>query len=353
MPESLHLLVYIFIGILTVVLLLIFAVLFYSFYLYRELQHRRFWAVLIDRKVSKAIVHGIHDSATSPQFAKVSRQSGFRGFFLEMLVSSEKKFSGLAQGEIRGIFHSYHLEKEAYKKLSQKKPYLIAGGIQELTAMNVEEAIPQISVFVNHPSPQVFQEARYAMAAFRGFEGLQFLDNISNRISDWQQLRLLLSITHIPEGSESTVLRWLGSPNSSVVIFTLSLLRKFQLLSHYPTVWNLLDHPNEDVRGKAVQTLQCLENTSTMVDLIDVFPNQPLLVQLEVLKAMKRSRDQRCVPFLQNLLLHYENIAIKIGASETLFALGHEAYLKKLAESDSSSGHLIKIIKHALQERVC
>lgn len=352
MPESLHFLLYIFIGILSVVVLLIIAVLLYSFHQYRELKHRRIWAELIDKKVSEAIVYG-QDSAANPQFDMVSKMSDFRDFFLEKLVSSEKKFSGIAQGEIQGLFNTYDLEKEAYKKLSQRKPYLIAGGIQELTAMNVEEAIPQISAFVNHPSPQVFQEARYAMAAFRGFEGLQFLDYISNRISDWQQLRLLLSITYIPEDSENTVLTWLGSPNSSVVIFTLSLLRKFQLLSYYPTVWNLLDHPDEEVRGRAVQTLQCLENDSTMVDLIDIFPNQPLLVQLEVLKAMKRSRDQRCVSFLQSLLLQNENIAIKIGASETLFALGHEVYLKKLAESESSSGHLIKIIKHALQERVC
>ena len=352
MPDSLHFLLYIFIGILSVVVLLIIAVLLYSFHQYRELTHRRIWAELIDRKVSEAIVYG-QNSAANPQFDRVSEKSDFRDFFLEKLVSSEKKFSGLAQGEIKGLFKTYDLKKEAYKKLSQRKPYLIAGGIQELTAMNVEEAIPKISVFVNHPSPQVFQEARYAMATFRGFEGLQFLDYISNRISDWQQLRLLLSIPYIPAGSENTILAWLGSSNSSVVIFTLSLLRKFQLLSYYPTVWTLLDHPEEDVRGKAVQTLQCLENDTTMVDLIAVFPNQPLQVQLEVLKAMKRSRDQRCVPFLQNLLLHNENVAVKIGAAETLFALGHEVYLKKLAESESSSGPLIQIIKHALQESVC
>ncbi|MBW8361466.1 MAG: HEAT repeat domain-containing protein [Kaistella sp.] len=353
MPDSLHLLLYIFIGILVVVFLLIIAVLMYSFHQYKELRHRAIWSEIIDNKVSEAIVFGKDDKPADPHFDTFSEKARFRGFFLEKLVSSETKFSGLAQGEIKGLFSSYNLKKEAFKKLNQKKPYLIAGGIQELTAMNVQEALPQIAAYVHHPSPQVYQEARYAMASFKGFEGLDFLNYITNRISDWQQLRLLLSVTQIPAGSEDTVSGWLNSTNSSVVIFTLSLLRKFQLLSYYPIVWTLLDHRDEEVRVKVVETLQGLEHSSTMMDFIEIFPNQTKEVQLEILRAMKRSRDQRTVPFLQQQMCASGDTGVQIESAETLFELGHEEYLKSLADTESSSEHLIRIIKHALQEKIC
>ncbi|TXF79206.1 HEAT repeat domain-containing protein [Chryseobacterium sp.] len=353
MPDSLHLLLYIFIGILVVVLLLIIAVLLYSFHQYKELRHRALWSEIIDKKVSEAIVFGQNDHKSDLSFDKFSENASFRDFFLEKLVSSENKFSGLAQGEIKGLFSSYNLKKEAFKKLDQRKPYLIAGGIQELTAMNVEEALPKISSYINHPSPQVFQEARYAMAAFRGFKGLEFLNDITNRISDWQQLRLLLSVSRIPEGSEHIISNWLASSNSSVVIFTLSLLRKFQMLSHYTKVWSLLTHHDDEVRVKAVHTLQWLENPSTIKDFMEIFPAQSLAVREEILKAMRRSRDPQCVPFLKQQLLASGETSIQIEAAETIFELGYETYLKNLADTESSSEHLVRIIKHALQEKIC
>ncbi|WP_234110034.1 MULTISPECIES: HEAT repeat domain-containing protein [Chryseobacterium] len=350
---TIHELFLTFLGMLLVVLLLIVAVLLYSFSRYRELLHISNWSRIIDKKVSEVIVFGKEENATDGELKQVSANPSFRELFLEKLVGSEKKFSGTAQEEIKDLFHAYNLEKEAFSKLSQKKAYLIAGGIQELTSMKVEAAVPRITALLSHPSPAVYQEAQYAMVAFKGFEGLRFLDTETHKISDWQQLRLLNSVTAIPENCEQEVNGWLRSSNDSVIIFTLSLLRKFQMLSFYDAVWHLLDHPSTEVRIRAVQTLLSLENDQTMPALAVSFPEQPLEVQLEILRVMEISRDRRSVGFLKQQLLEHPASGIRIQAAEALFTLGHQEYLNQVSCNPESSEELIHIIKHALQEKIC
>jgi len=85
------------------------------------------------------------------------------------LVDSEKKFSGAAKNKIKNLFKEYNLSDVAIRKLNQKKINLIAQGIRELAVMDQEEAVPMISLFLSHPSHQVYQEAQYAMVRLKGF----------------------------------------------------------------------------------------------------------------------------------------------------------------------------------------
>ncbi|RKS97528.1 HEAT repeat domain-containing protein [Chryseobacterium defluvii] len=351
--NSIHYLFLVFLGMLSLVVLLIIVVLIYSFYQYKESVRVSQWSGIINEKVTETIVYDEGEIAPNNSFAAFSDYPLFRNLFLKKLVETDNKFSGAAQNKIKDLFNDYNLQNEAFKKLNQKQPYLIAGGIQELTAMNVEAALPKISSFLTHPSVQVYQEAQYAMVSFKGFEGLHFLDTISTKISEWQQLRLLISITDIPADYDDTLKNWLESSNDTVVIFTLRLLKKFQLLSLYPMVMNLLNHPSVEVRIQAVKALQSLENSSTITELTDIYPHQPFEVQLEILRVMRVLKEQCCAGFLQQQLVENPFSAVKIYAAEALFSLGHHDYLVQVANDKASSEQLVQIIKHALQEKIC
>lgn len=353
LTTSVHFLFLVFLGILSLVLLLIIGVLIYGFYQYRESVQTFRWFEVINKKISEVIVYDEEEMCADPNFSTASGSPLFRNLFLQKLAESEKKFSGAAQNKLKDLFQQYGLQEEALKKLNQKKEHIIAGGIQELTAMHVKEALPKISTFLTHPSAQVYQEAQYAMVNFKGFEGLHFLNSISSRISEWQQLRLLISITRIPENSEDSIKSWTESSNDSVVIFTLKLLRKFQILSLYPVVTDLLDHPAVHVRIQVVQTLLSLENSSTIEHLMGTYSHQPVEVQKEMLKVIRKSKDQCSTDFLKDQLLNNQDSGIKVHAAEALCALEQQEYLAEVSQKETSSAELIQIIKYALQEKVC
>lgn len=350
---SVHNLLIVFFAILMLVLILIVVVLSYGLYQYKTLTNMLKWSLVIDQKLSETIVDSESQKPQDPLFDEYSKASSFRNLFLEKLVASKKKFSGSAQNEIKRLYINYDLEKESLSNLKQKQAYRIAGGIQGLTAMQMEQHLHLISGFLTHPSPQVYQEAQYAMLTFQGFKGLDFLDHFPYKISDWQQLRLLRSVNNIPSDCDESIRLWLSSDNTSVVIFTLRLLRKFQMLAFYDEVKTLLEHPAAQVRIQGVRTMQALENPSTREDFTGTYDAQPEEVQLEIIKAMKLSNDRQYAGFFKSQLLGHPAVSIQIAAAEALASLGNLDDLKRLAESESSSEHLVKIIRHALQEKIC
>lgn len=255
----------------------------------------------------------------------------------------------MAQDEIQQLFVNYDLYKEALQNLNSKKPYVIAGGIQEVTAMKITESLPQVKQYLKHPAAQVYSEAQYAMVVFEGFNGLNFLSTLETPLSDWQQLRLLGSLTKVPEVTYVSV--WLQSSNMSVVVFTLKLIKKFQMLTCYDQVKKLLDHSSAIVRINAVQTLQILENDLTMEHFMETYPLQPVKVQLAVLKAMKHSNDKRYHDFFRSQLIHQQDVSLKMEAAQALFALGFSQSLTEIAQSKASSQQLREIVKHVLQKK--
>ncbi len=350
--NSVHFFVLVLFGILLLVVVLIIGVLLYGFFQYRQSVRVSGWLEVINQKISEVIIYDGEDLPDNLSFRQFLGNSSFRNLFLQKLVDSEKKFSGMAKDRIKGLFSQYGLHHEAEQKLGRKKAYLIAGGIQELTVMDSTDVLSRISGFLSHPSPQVYQEAQYAMVNLKGFEGLAFLDTAEGKISEWQQLRLLLSVTAIPENSIPAVKGWLKSPNNSVIVFTLKLIRKFQLLSFYPDVMELLEHASSEVRIRGIQTLLSLENPSTMNDLIKVYPHQPMEVQTEILRAMKVSKDRSTTGLLKKELSDSPVSGIKVHAAEALFSLGHQEYLVQLMQDETASDELVQIIKYALQEKI-
>lgn len=350
---ELHELILAIVIVLILVLLLIITVLAYSFYSYRILHNRQSWRQIIEYKIMETIVGSDENDERDKEFAKHLKEPSFRALFLDVLVDSDRKFSGGAKQSINRLFHDFKLEEEAWRKLRHRKAYLVAGGVQELAAMNVEAAIPEITAKLTDSRTAVYQEAQYAIVSFKGYEGLGFLDHFDRSLSDWQQLRLLYSIQDIPESSDLHVDTWLKSSNDSVVIFTLRLIRKFRLMTFYTGVFNLLDHQSPKVRVQAIRTLQSIENSATIQQFISIFDQQPIEVQNEILKAMKVARSRECECFLKDQLWNHTAVSIKISAAEVLVVLGEEQYLRDISQSEDTYDELIQIIKHALQEKKC
>ncbi|WP_293879159.1 MULTISPECIES: HEAT repeat domain-containing protein [unclassified Sphingobacterium] len=350
---ALHELILAIVIVLILVLLLIITVLGYSFYSYRILHNKQSWREIIEYKIMETIVGNDDRSDSDKEFAKHLKEPSFRALFLDVLVDSDRKFSGGAKQSINRLFRDFELEDEAWRKLRHRSGYLVAGGVQELAAMNVEAAIPEIMAKLNDPRTAVYQEAQYAIVSFKGYEGLGFLEHFDKPLSDWQQLRLLYSIHDIPEQSDLQVDHWINSTNDSVVIFTLRLIRKFRLMTLYTAVHNLLAHPSTMVRVQAVRTLQAIEHRGTIQQFIQSFDLQPLAVQNEILKAMKIAKSKESEHFLKELLWNHPQVSIKISAAEVLVVLGEEHYLQEVSQAGDTYDELRRIIKHALQEKKC
>lgn len=348
---SLHILFIILLGILTIVAFLIVAVLLLSFSKFKSNLHEQLWGRIIAEKIAHTVIEGVKNTPENTLFEQRIQNVRFKNLFLEKLVEAERKFTGSANVELKLLYKNYHLDQVSLKKLSQKKNHLIGGAIQELTSMQVEEALPRINTFLNHPSPMIYQEAQYASVHFKGFEGLFFLSVHHAAMSDWHQLKLLLSIKELPENAMTQMKIWLESSNFSVTIFTLRLIRKFKFLPAEEHVKTLLNHSSTRVRTEAVRILHALENSKTNTILIESYSDQPVEVQREIMKMLLLSKDARCTDFFKTELLNHPDIPIKISAAESLLSLGHKDELCRYANDRAANLDIKNIINHVIKKK--
>lgn len=338
--------------ILILVFIFILGLLIYSFREYKLEANRQQWKNKLDSFLMEAIVENNTNIPLQEDLVELSRYAGFRRFFLNQLISSERKFSGVASNVLQAVFHQYNLDKEAIRLLNSSKAHLIARGIQALTIMKVERAYPTILKFQQHKNEQVLHEVQYAMVQFDGFNGLAFLNQLQLKLSDWQQLRILNSIKSYPQNSSEKLNEWLDSSNSSVVIFVLKMIRKFQIFEMHPKLIEMLSLQTDRIQTEIIKTLFVIETDLTFDLLVSEFPKFSLKSQKEVIVGFSHNRAFDQLDFLKDQLLNHPNKQIKIFAAEALNNLGEVNYLIYLSETLQQQDPTVLVLNHALQRKI-
>ncbi|MGK9121153.1 HEAT repeat domain-containing protein [Olivibacter jilunii] len=353
MEVNIQHLIYAIILLSSLVLISILIVLIYGYFRYKGILHKHLWGDIITRRIEEVIVMGDDNGLLDDRFTELLKKKSFRYLVLQYAVSSIQKFSGSAQENIKFFFKKYKLEHDAWEKLkNRRRPYMVGSGIRDLSAMHEEQAIPFIEKQLQHPSPDVYLEAQSALVSFKGFDGLQFFYGLKQPMSQWQQLRLLSAIEGISKDYAQHIPTWMQSPNESVIVFTLRLIRKFQLFEFYDRLLELFSHSSIPVRIETIKTLQILENNNTVDQLIQTFDTQPREVQIMILKALRNLRDHNSIGFLKKLLIENDVVSIRIFAAQALKKLNEFPWLRGLLQDDNASLALKQVLKHTLQEKV-
>lgn len=344
---------YIFLGMLAVVLLLMMLVVVYGYRSYQLYRSEKAWRQLIENKVELAIREGFQQVADDPELIALVRLAVFRRLFLRVLIESSKKFSGKANVELIGLFHAFSLDELAWQSLRSKYGYKKVWGIEALTAMNEQTAIAEIRSLLSDKNPMVVAQAQYALVRFKEIQGLDFLKTLQSPISSWQQIRLLRAIVVVPSSAYGFIGELLSLANDSVVIFTLSIIRKFRILFFHDQLIPLLGHPSAAVAIAAVDTLRDIESFQT-IDILEQSYSQQndLQVRRAIVLAIKRLRSKSSISFLRQQL-GAEPVALQLVIAQTLVALGDTLYLQELLNLDTQQTRpLSLVINHALASKL-
>lgn len=320
-----------------------------SYFKYISLVKLTNWKRIVEDKLASFIVEGPQEILEDQEFLKKIRNRHFKNTLLEALVAAHRKFSGQARKDLGELFNSLNLETEVWTKINSGKPHLISVGIQDLALVSGVNRASELERFLRHSSILVRHEAQFATVNFLGFEGLNFLNSLEYSLSDWQQLRLLRAIKEVPTDGEQRLQTWLNSSNFSIVIFTLRVLKKFQLFSFYDAVQPLMQHRLDSVRIEVIAVMNALGGTTLTADLLRLYPSQPKLVQYEILKVFRGLRDKDTAYLLRDLLEHHPEPAFQILSAEILLSIGYGDYLLQLAEKHGATNRIDQIIKHAFK----
>jgi len=309
----------IFLGIYTILALQVIFILYTFFKSIKKLRlfsKKEEWSKKIDEEIFLQIFE--EKTGFNPAFTNDIKSKNFKLLFIEKLNKALISFSGLSNSKIANIYNIYKLDKFAFKRLDHKNPYQVATAIRNVTFMNIEKAIPKIEQLLLHPNNTVQEEAMFSLVKFLGYDGLEIVNNSNIYLSDWQQIKLLSTLNEIPFNHNENIIKWLNSTNESVVIITLKIIKKFQLLEFEDYILKHLTGFNPKITAQAIKTFDTVNSSNTAHQLIELYPYQSTENQLELLRIIKNIGTDDQKYFLIGEAIHHPNLTIKKRAIKAL-----------------------------------
>lgn len=265
---------------------------------------------------------------------KYSSSNLKRKIIINTLLKLRNEISGETADAIQKLYYQTGLIQFASSKLKNKKWDIIAEGIRELTQFEIKEVYNDVIKHVNHPKREVRLEIqRYLVKLFR-FEGLEFLNVLSCRLTEWDQIRLLEIIKNIDDQQPQDFSNWLESSNNSVVSFSLKLTKTFNQYEAKNALIKLLYHSDSEIRIEAIEVLSHFGDIESLTILKTDYNQRNTEEQVAIFKMLERNYKINDVPFILDQI-NNENFEIKTSVSKILKALDdNEGYgLKTLTNN--------------------
>jgi len=288
---------------------------------------------VLDPWISKALLEeevGSVDELITEEFRNYLGQKRGRQHIISKLVNSKKHLSGAAAQNIVRLYETLELKKDSLEKFNSDRWQQKALGIYELYMMHQVDMQNDILPHTNSSNEYVKTEAQTAIIGFMGFDGLRFLDNLTQPLTEWQQIKILEQLKTFEAQEMEGLQGWLRSENEYVTLFALKLADIYQQAHAYNEVALCLNSTNEKIRLQAIKALTRMPKEDTASILVAHFAKENKLNQKTILRCLATvSLDDELV-FLQAQLRNNDD-GIKLEAARALLGTGKgEEILKEM-----------------------
>ncbi len=237
-----------------------------------------------------------------------------RKILSEILLDLQKDVSGTTKKRLFKLYKDLGLHTDAFNKLKSWRWEVVSKGILELTKMHVDEAYSFITKHINDRRSVVRKQAEIAIVTLRK-EGINyFLDNTRNKVSQWQQLKLLDVIRNTEDYKPPRFKAWLTSKNKDVVLFSLRLIKYYNQSDARASIIELVKHKNNQIKEEAIDCIKKFHITEAIDVLKTVFKKNDVHIKLLILDAIGSLGSENDIEFLRKIHKKESNFNIKSKA---------------------------------------
>ncbi len=276
---------------------------------------------------------------------KIYKKQWVRQVIIDVLIQYRKNFRGEVGELLRKMYLDMGLTKDSYDKMKSLKWEKKIKAVVELTQMDIQISDVTILPLTNSTNPSLRAAARNAYIQLSKNEPFKFFDIATEPILPWDQLELFKIITTTKEIAIPNFSRWVSySTNKSVVSFCLKLIAHYDQQSAIPSVMELLNNKDHYFRADAINCLGKLTAEIAEDRLLRIYNTQPLICQLEILKALGRIASGRSLEFLKQEFLFSSNFDVRMNAARSIIkhnTPASRAMVEELKETTYDENKLI------------
>lgn len=225
--------------------------------------------------------------------------------------------------------------------------------MRELALMNVKQALPIVSEFLNNKNEILRMESRIAIMKLSDQDPLSFLSRETTPLSGWDTANIYSMLSKMPEKLIPDFSKWLNSPNKDVVLFSIQMIGTFRQQESVNTLLGLLKSENENIRLASINALRLLNAVAAERPMIEIYERENINVRTEILKSLEVIGSQYSAPFLEKILRQPpEDYPLVIQAVRALLALGNAGSTIVEQIFQQSGPQMQLVINHAKDKRL-
>ncbi len=312
----------------------------------RRKYQKIFRVLLFEERVSNSGITDYFDAADLSE--KLNREN-----IMKEIIHLHENFTGETSDRLEEIFMRLNFHSDSIQKLKNKRWYIVAKGMRELALMNVKQALPIVSEFLNNKNEILRMESRIAIMKLSDQDPLSFLSRETTPLSGWDTANIYSMLSKMPEKLIPDFSKWLNSPNKDVVLFSIQMIGTFRQQESVNTLLGLLKSENENIRLASINALRLLNAVAAERPMIEIYERENINVRTEILKSLEVIGSQYSAPFLEKILRQPpEDYPLVIQAVRALLALGNAGSTIVEQIFQQSGPQMQLVINHAKDKRL-
>lgn len=302
-------------------------------------------------KYQGLIVEYLYGDVVSDEFLKIASDDFRRQVLIDQMIDVSINLKGNTGDKLTKLYHQLGLHKDSIRKAYSTKWHHKVKGFRELAFMNNREANDEIFKALNSSNEILRMEAQIALVRLSAENPFLFLSHLIRPFSLWEQITLYeLLVQHtlpVPAFSQ-----WLDSPNPTIIMFALRMVREYKQKDSEQEVVRVLSHPEARVKHLAIEVAGDLDMKSSLEVMKKMYKNEDYHNCLEILRSMAKMPEPSMLGFLKLVLDKEDDVQLQIEATRAIENMGEVgvAALVKLMKSEYKNYNII--IRHVLDRRI-
>jgi len=297
------------------------------------------------------IIDYLFGNTGSDAFRKIASDDYRRQVLIDQMIDVSANLKGDSEEKLMKLYKELNLDEDSLARVRSRHWHKKIKGFRELAFMGIRDGNDVMYKSLNSRNEILRMEAQIALVRLSDENHFDFLSQLKRPFSLWEQITLHdLIIQHeipVPDFQ-----KWLTSPNPTVVMFALRMIREFKQKEAEPEIRKTLLHRDLRVSQLAVEVAGDLDLRSTLDTMKRMYKFQEYNNCLEIVKSMGKMPEQSMLGFLKLVLDKEDDVQLQIEAVKAIENMGEVGVqaLVKVMKSEYKNYNII--VRHVLDRRI-
>ena len=302
-------------------------------------------------KYQGLLIDYLYGSTQPDDFRPIASDSFRRQVLIDQMIDLRVNLKGEEEKRLLDLYMQLGLHKDSIKRANDFRWHKKIKGFRELSFMNIKDANASIYKALNSSNEILRMEAQIALVNLSDDDPFEFLSHFIRPFSLWEQITLheLLIQHNIDVPSFK---KWLTSPNDTIVMFALRMIREFRQEDAEEELRSTLNHDSPEVRLLAVEVAGDLGFRTALEPMKRMYKNQDYKICLAIVRSMGKMPELSMMGFLKMVLDKEDDVQLQIEAVKAIENNGEDGVkaLVKIMKSEYKNYNII--VRHVLDRRI-